>query len=115
MMETKLREDADKRSQRSDIRQSFGSDFLAVGFFTPDHEPVASAFAKNLAEHRISHHLYARSIALPKSAGGEFNSPFWTGDRMPGAKPPSRLSTRRTSGMRGTARARSSMVRADGS
>ena len=62
MMETKLREDVGNGSQGSDIRQSLGSDFLVIGFFTPNYEPAASAFAKNLAEHRISHHLYARPI-----------------------------------------------------
>lgn len=62
MMETKLREVAGNGSQDSDIRQSFGSDFLVIGFFTPNYEPAASAFARNLAEHRISHHLYARPI-----------------------------------------------------
>src|SRR3569832_1681579 len=46
----------------TDIRQSFGSDFLVVGFFTPNYTPAAAAFAENLVAHRISHHLYARPI-----------------------------------------------------
>ncbi len=62
MMETQLREDVGTGGQGSDIRQSFGSDFVVIGFFTPNYEPAASAFAKNLAEHRISHHLYARPV-----------------------------------------------------
>jgi len=62
MMETKLREDAGNRSQDSDIRHTFASDFLVIGFFTPNYAPAARALAENLAEHRISHHLYARPI-----------------------------------------------------
>jgi hypothetical protein len=62
MMETKLRENVGGGSHGSDIRQSFGSDFLVIGFFTPNYEPAASAFSKNLAEYHISHHLYARPI-----------------------------------------------------
>lgn len=61
-METKVREGSGNRSQDSDIRQTFASDFLVIGFFTPNYEPAARAFAENLAEHRISHHLYARPI-----------------------------------------------------
>ena len=32
-----------------------------VGFFTPDYAEAASAFSKNLIEHSVSHHLYARA------------------------------------------------------
>jgi hypothetical protein len=62
MMETKVREDVGNASQGSDIRRSFASDFLVIGFFTPNYEPAASTFSQNLTEHRISHHLYARPI-----------------------------------------------------
>jgi hypothetical protein len=62
MVDTKPRADEAEAPQGSDIRQVFGSDFLVIGFFTPNYEPAASAFAKSLAEHRISHHLYARPI-----------------------------------------------------
>ncbi len=62
MVDTKLRERNADQSRGSDIRQSFGSELVVVGFFTPDYEPAASAFAKNLSEHRISHHLYARPV-----------------------------------------------------
>lgn len=44
----------------SDIRHHFRSPFIVIGFFTPDYAPAAQAFADNLSEHRISHHLYAR-------------------------------------------------------
>lgn len=53
----------------TDIIQSFDSPFVVVGFFTPDYASAATAFAKNLVEHRISHHLYAR----PKAEGGWFS------------------------------------------
>ncbi len=62
MVDTKPREDTDIKSPGSDIRQSFGSDFLVVGFFTPNYEAAASAFAQSLIEQRISHHLYARPL-----------------------------------------------------
>ena len=62
MTETQLRERATSGTQGSDIRHDFATDFLVVGFFTPNYEPAARAFAQNLAEHRISHHLYARPI-----------------------------------------------------
>ncbi|MBY0559313.1 hypothetical protein [Hyphomicrobium sp.] len=62
MTETHLRERAANMADDSDIRHFFATDFLVVGFFTPNYEPAARAFAQNLAEHRISHHLYARPI-----------------------------------------------------
>lgn len=62
MVETKIPQDCKATSQGSDIRQSFGSDFIVIGFFTPDYEPSAAAFSKNLIGHRISHHLYARPV-----------------------------------------------------
>lgn len=62
MVDTKPREDSDYQSHGNDIRQSFGADFVVVGFFTPDYEPAASAFSKNLIAHHISHHLYARPV-----------------------------------------------------
>lgn len=62
MVDTTLREDTDARSDDPDIRKSFGGDLVVIGFFTPNYEPAAQAFSKNLAEHRISHHLYARAI-----------------------------------------------------
>jgi hypothetical protein len=62
MVDLKTRENKDNPVQGSDIRQSFGSNFLVIGFFTPNYEPAASAFSRNLAEHQISHHLYARPI-----------------------------------------------------
>lgn len=62
MVDTKARDEANSASTGSDIRQSFGSEFLVVGFFTPNYEAAARAFANNLVEHRISHHLYARPL-----------------------------------------------------
>jgi hypothetical protein len=62
MVDTKPREDSDNKFRGADIRQSFGSDFVIVGFFTPNYEPAAAAFSKNLVEQRISHHLYARPV-----------------------------------------------------
>jgi len=62
MTETHLRERAENAADDSDIRHFFETDFLVIGFFTPNYEPAARAFAQNLAEHRISHHLYARPI-----------------------------------------------------
>ncbi len=62
MADTKSREGVAEKSKGSDILQSFGSDLVVVGFFTPNYEPAASAFSKNLSEHRISHHLYARPV-----------------------------------------------------
>lgn len=62
MVDTKLREDNVTKSAGSDIRQNFGTNFIVIGFFTPNYEPAASAFSKNLAEQRISHHLYARPL-----------------------------------------------------
>jgi hypothetical protein len=52
----------DKAPGLSDIRQTFGTDFIVVGFFTPNYEQAATDFSKNLIEHRISHHLYARAL-----------------------------------------------------
>jgi hypothetical protein len=56
-------------SDRADIVQHFDSPFIVVGFFTPDYAKAAADFAANLAEHRLSHHLYAR----PKLEGGWFS------------------------------------------
>lgn len=47
----------------TDIIQRSDSPFIVVGFFTPGYASAAMAFAKNLVEHRISHHLYARPNA----------------------------------------------------
>lgn len=44
----------------ADIVQHFETPFVVVGFFTPDYLKAASDFSANLAERRISHHLYAR-------------------------------------------------------
>jgi hypothetical protein len=62
MVDLKTREDEGDPAQGGDIRQSFATDFLVIGFFTPDYRPAAATFARNLADHRISHHLYARPI-----------------------------------------------------
>lgn len=62
MVDTKPREDCHDKSQASDIRQSLDTDFVVIGFFTPNYEPAASSFSKNLIEHRVSHHLYARPV-----------------------------------------------------
>lgn len=62
MVDTKPRDDTDTKGRGSDIRRSFDTDFLVVGFFTPNYEPAASAFANSLAEHGISYHLYARPV-----------------------------------------------------
>ena len=48
-------------SAPSDLRRLFGSHLIVVGFFTPDYAEAASAFSKNLIEHSVSHHLYARA------------------------------------------------------
>jgi hypothetical protein len=50
----------------SDICLVYDRSAIVTGFFTPDYAMLASAFSKNLAQHRISHHLYARA----KIAGG---------------------------------------------
>ncbi|MFA5958263.1 hypothetical protein [Hyphomicrobium sp.] len=62
MVDTKSRDEINTKNQSPDIRRSFDSDFVVIGFFTPNYEPSASAFSKNLIEHRISHHLYARPV-----------------------------------------------------
>lgn len=62
MVDLKSRMNNDTTSNSSDICQSFDTDFLVVGFFTPNYEPAARAFAQNLIDNRISHHLYARPI-----------------------------------------------------
>lgn len=43
----------------SDILQIFDTEFIVTGFFTPDYATLASTLGKNLAEYRVSHHLYA--------------------------------------------------------
>jgi hypothetical protein len=48
-----------------DIRYGGATSFVVVGFFTPNYYQLAHAFSKNLIEHGITHHLYARA----KSAG----------------------------------------------
>lgn len=58
-----------RHAPHTDIIQRFDSPFMVVGFFTPDYASAAMAFAKNLVEHRISHHLYAR----PKAEGDWFS------------------------------------------
>jgi hypothetical protein len=50
----------------SDICLVYNRSAIVTGFFTPDYALLASAFSKNLAQHRISHRLYARA----KIAGG---------------------------------------------
>jgi hypothetical protein len=45
---------------RSDIQFSGGTPFIVTGFFTPNYFELAYKFSKNLKEHKISHHLYAR-------------------------------------------------------
>ena len=50
---------------RNDIIYDVKTSFIVTGFFTPDYFPLADALSKNLIEHGISHHLYART----KSAG----------------------------------------------
>lgn len=49
----------ENRLARFDLRRLFGSNLIVIGFFTPDYAEAASAFSKNLIEHRVSHHLYA--------------------------------------------------------
>ena len=47
------------RPVHADLRRLFGSNLIVIGFFTPDYAEAASAFAANLIEHGVSHHLYA--------------------------------------------------------
>jgi hypothetical protein len=62
MVDTEARDVSTEQARRSDIQQSFGADYLVIGFFTPNYFEAASAFAESLSAHRISHHLYARPI-----------------------------------------------------
>jgi hypothetical protein len=48
-----------------DIVYNGTTEFIVTGFFTPDYLPLAKALSKNLIDHDIAHHLYARD----KSAG----------------------------------------------
>ena len=50
----------------SDICLVHDRSAVVTGFFTPDYAVLASALSKNLAQYRISHHLYART----RVAGG---------------------------------------------
>lgn len=50
----------------ADIRNIYSPDLIVTGFFTPDYWPLAQSFSENLADHRVSHHLYA----LAGIAGG---------------------------------------------
>jgi len=46
----------------SDIKSgAIPGDWLVIGWFTPDYRPLAEAFATNLAEHQIPHHLFAKA------------------------------------------------------
>ena len=49
-----------RSADSSDIRHDAGTPFLVTGFFTPDYFPLADGLGRNLAQHGISHHLYAR-------------------------------------------------------
>jgi hypothetical protein len=53
-------------STEADIIGGTPTDWLAIGWFTPDYRPLAEAFAANLAERGIPFHLFAR----PKLATG---------------------------------------------
>ena len=57
--------DFDTLERSRDIVYEAGTPFIATGFFTPDYFPLADALSKNLINHGVSHHLYAR----PKSPG----------------------------------------------
>ena len=41
-----------------DIVSGSPQGFIVTGFFTPNYRPYAEAFAKNLREHNVPHHLY---------------------------------------------------------
>lgn len=47
-------------SSSGDLRGGTPGDWIAVGWFTPDYQPLAEHFAANLAEHRVPFHLFAR-------------------------------------------------------
>ena len=49
----------DAHKARSDLHQENGSDYLVIGFFTPDYYPLASALSENLLHFGISCHFYA--------------------------------------------------------
>ncbi len=55
----------ENKTELEDITYDAKASFIVIGFFTPDYFPLADALSKNLIEHGISHHLYARA----KSAG----------------------------------------------
>ena len=56
---------SESKTAQKDINYDAETSFVVIGFFTPDYFPLADALSKNLIEHGISHHLYART----KSAG----------------------------------------------
>jgi len=48
----------------TDIQFVGATSFVVVGFFTPNYYQLANAFSKNLIEHGITHHLYARAKSV---------------------------------------------------
>jgi hypothetical protein len=56
----------DNTTPDSDICLIYDRSLIVTGFFTPDYAVLATALSRNLAQYRISHHLYART----KVAGG---------------------------------------------
>jgi hypothetical protein len=45
----------------SDIKGGTPTQWLVIGWFTPNYRPLAEAFAANLREHNIPHHLYSKA------------------------------------------------------
>lgn len=56
-----------------DITGGTAGDWLVIGWFTPDYRPLAEAYAANLAQHGVPHHLWAK----PKLDAG------WNTSRKP--------------------------------
>lgn len=52
----------------TDIIRTSPCSYIVIGFFTPDYRPLAEAFASNLSEFQIPHHLYAVSAQEWKHA-----------------------------------------------
>jgi hypothetical protein len=47
-------------NKQTDLIFKGKTNFIVIGFFTPDYHPLAKAFSDNLQGFSISHHLYAR-------------------------------------------------------
>lgn len=60
---------------RGDIIRGVPNDWLVIGWFTPDYEPLANNLAFNLSEYGAPFHLWLR----PKLVDGwsQVRSPTW--------------------------------------